>query len=244
MPGPTDQRIYEEAWSAPVGPMLIPSGLWRSLRDRLDGKRLLEIGPGVKPAIPVPGSYFLDLSKASVRKLVRKGGRARQASITQAGFEDGFFGAVFALEILEHVEDDRRALSEIHRMLEPEGLLVLSVPLHMRLWTDLDLLSDHVRRYEPEDLQARLGEAGLSVEQYRPRYAPLLPWAVENPWSISVPVDLYRRYPRTAVTLTYLLGHYPARMIDAVSHPSWTHGPDLAGLERASGVTVVARKAG
>jgi hypothetical protein len=45
------------------------------------------------------------------------------------------------------------------------------------------------------------------------------------------------------VTITYLLGHYPARVVDAATRLSWRRGPGLDGLERASGVTVVARKA-
>ena len=42
--------------------------------------------------------------------------------------EDESFDAFFALHVLNHVADDRRALSEIHRALKPDGIAVLTVP--------------------------------------------------------------------------------------------------------------------
>lgn len=43
-------------------------------------------------------------------------------------FEDEKFDYVFALEILEHVESPTKMLQEIHRVLKPNGVLILSVP--------------------------------------------------------------------------------------------------------------------
>ncbi len=43
-------------------------------------------------------------------------------------FEDDCFDAVVAFEMIEHVEDQGRALDEIRRVLSPEGLLIVSTP--------------------------------------------------------------------------------------------------------------------
>jgi SAM-dependent methyltransferase len=43
-------------------------------------------------------------------------------------FADGSFDAVFLLEVLEHVAAPDRALQEVHRVLRPDGLLVVSTP--------------------------------------------------------------------------------------------------------------------
>src|SRR5262245_9007800 len=43
-------------------------------------------------------------------------------------FDDASFDAVLSIETLEHVEDEMRTLSEMFRVLEPGGVLVVSVP--------------------------------------------------------------------------------------------------------------------
>ncbi|MGO9956853.1 MAG: methyltransferase domain-containing protein, partial [Solirubrobacteraceae bacterium] len=45
-----------------------------------------------------------------------------------SAFEDNSFGAVVAFEMIEHVEDQARVLSEVDRVLEPDGLLIMSTP--------------------------------------------------------------------------------------------------------------------
>ena len=43
-------------------------------------------------------------------------------------FPDGAFAYVFCIEVLEHVPTPYHTLAEIHRVLAPEGVLILSVP--------------------------------------------------------------------------------------------------------------------
>jgi O-antigen biosynthesis protein len=43
-------------------------------------------------------------------------------------FEDGAFEAVVAFEMIEHVDDQQRVLDEIRRVLEPDGILIISTP--------------------------------------------------------------------------------------------------------------------
>ena len=47
---------------------------------------------------------------------------------TRMPFGDGEFDAVLSIETLEHVRSEQQLLSEIHRVLRPDGMLVLSVP--------------------------------------------------------------------------------------------------------------------
>jgi ubiquinone/menaquinone biosynthesis C-methylase UbiE len=47
---------------------------------------------------------------------------------TRMPFRDGEFDAVLSIETLEHVRSEQQLLSEIHRVLRPDGMLVLSVP--------------------------------------------------------------------------------------------------------------------
>ena len=44
----------------------------------------LEIGPGLRPRLPVAGTHFLDLSPIVVERLNQHGGLARHGEITKA----------------------------------------------------------------------------------------------------------------------------------------------------------------
>jgi ubiquinone/menaquinone biosynthesis C-methylase UbiE len=84
---------------------------------------------------------------------------------TRLPFADNHFDVVTMLDVLEHVEDDLAAVSEIHRVLKPGGAFVLSVPAYQKLWSAHDEALHHFRRYEYHDLQSVLRQGGLQVRR-------------------------------------------------------------------------------
>ena len=74
----------------------------------------------------------------------------------------GSFDYLFAFEVLEHVEKDLDALRSWTRFLAPGGRLLASVPAHRRKFGDEDRAVGHHRRYEREELDGLLEDAGLS----------------------------------------------------------------------------------
>lgn len=78
---------------------------------------------------------------------------------------DGRFDTVVCLNVLEHIEDDLAALINMRRALEGTGgRLVLLVPAGRMLYSPLDRGLGHFRRYEPDELRARVEEAGFRIE--------------------------------------------------------------------------------
>jgi glycosyltransferase involved in cell wall biosynthesis len=75
--------------------------------------------------------------------------------------------SIVCLNVLEHIEDDRRVLLELYRAIEPGGVLVVLVPAHPELYSDLDRNLGHYRRYTRELLEQRFREAGFVVEKSR-----------------------------------------------------------------------------
>ena len=52
-----------------------------------------------------------------------------QVDLQDLPFADEIYDFVFASHVLEHIPDDEKAISEIHRILKPNGIAVLPVPL-------------------------------------------------------------------------------------------------------------------
>jgi len=161
-----NRRFYDMLWSGarlvepqrfntwPLVQSLVPTAAQR-----------LEVAPGLRPRLPIEGTQFLDISAPAVAKLRERGARVVLGEVTSLPFADSSFDLVCACDIIEHVEDDDGALSEIQRTLKPGRTTLLSAPLHPPLWTAFDELVGHKRRYDPAHLLSKLARHHLVVER-------------------------------------------------------------------------------
>jgi SAM-dependent methyltransferase len=67
-------------------------------------------------------------------------------------------------DVLEHVENDAALLREVRKALLPGGLIVVTVPAYMFLWSGEDHVSRHLRRYRLPGLVATLDNGGFAVK--------------------------------------------------------------------------------
>jgi SAM-dependent methyltransferase len=92
--------------------------------------------------------------------------------LQRLSFPDGTVDLASCFHVLEHVPDDRGALRELRRVLAPDGVLLLCVPITFGRRETWDFggphpeLNDHCFDYG-EDFPERLAEAGLSGRAYR-----------------------------------------------------------------------------
>jgi SAM-dependent methyltransferase len=151
-----------------------------------DGYRVLEVGCGNGNVLAelervcargeVVGSELFDEGLAHARRRVRC--RLIRADVYTMSFPEPF-DVVGMFDVLEHLSDDVRALRCLRAALTPNGRLVLTVPAHMALWSDVDVFSEHYRRYSPSGLEAVLRESGYEVEyvtQFMAGLYPLMWW--------------------------------------------------------------------
>lgn len=80
-------------------------------------------------------------------------------------FPDDSFDLLTALDVLEHIEDDHRALEEVARVLRPGGVFLATVPAYPWMWGAQDEISHHYRRYTRRELERRILGAGLGLER-------------------------------------------------------------------------------
>ena len=161
-----NRRYYDSLWA---GACLVEPqrfNTWPLVQSLLpQGDSRLEIAPGLRPRLPLDGTHFVDISMPALVKLRGRGASATLSQVTSLPFASNSFDLVCALDIVEHVEDENAALSEISRVAKTGALLLLSVPLHPSRWTSFDDFVGHRRRYEPERLWNKLAEHRLVVER-------------------------------------------------------------------------------
>lgn len=161
-----NQHFYDSLWSDVQ--LIEPSrfNTWPLVQTLATNAPMrLEVGPGMRPRLPIKGTHFADISQPALNNLAKAGGITHQAPIQALPFPDQHFDLICALDIIEHVEDDLGALDELCRVAKPGAVFLLSTPLHPEYWTVFDELVGHHRRYEPQRLAQILAERGLVVEK-------------------------------------------------------------------------------
>jgi len=103
-----------------------------------------------------------DLHPLAMRYCQQRGlQRLVRGDVTRLPFGDSCFDLILALDLMEHVEDDRALLREFRRVAVPGALILLTVPAHPFLWSEHDESLRHYRRYRREPLRRLLAEAGF-----------------------------------------------------------------------------------
>ena len=107
-----------------------------------------------------------DFSPLALQFSRRRGlGNLVGADAMRLPFASEQFDVLIAMDMLEHLQDDCRALDEFFRVLRPGGRLFATVPAYPHLWSEHDIALMHHRRYQRRELRERVIAAGFQVEK-------------------------------------------------------------------------------
>lgn len=135
------------------------------------GSRVLHVSPKGEERL---GRWFRKLSSTYVT--IDKGGpwndfsqgnAITQMDLTRLGFAANSFDFVMCSHVLENIRDDRRAISEIYRVLAPGGIAALQVQIYGDVTQRVEKPSadDYFHVWHPGlDYFARYQEAGFAVQ--------------------------------------------------------------------------------
>ena len=199
-----------------LGPLIHRHPWWRA-RTRLTlellkrlgvnpASRILDAGCGwgtTLEGLEARGYHAVgaDISLRALRTLEKPGRELVELDLTSPlpkGIEP--FDAVLALDVIEHLDDDREAvLPRLGELTKPNGVVVVSVPALPDLFTEFDAIQGHRRRYLPGRLLESFEETGLVVERlfwWGSWMVPLLRRSRGKPRSRvgESAVEIYRRY--------------------------------------------------
>ena len=133
------------------------------------GRNLVEFGR-------LGAAEGVDLFSEAVEFCRRRGlTGVTQAPVEALPFDDGRFELILATDVIEHLDDDLRALRELRRVAAADAHLVLTVPAYEWLWSAHDESMHHRRRYTAARLRAQARASGWepAVETYF--YSAILP---------------------------------------------------------------------
>ena len=120
-------------------------------------------------------AFGIDTSIDAIRFCREKRGlkNVTLASAQKTGFSYDSFDVVCILDVLEHT-DDKKTLKEIHRILKPGGLLLITVPAFNFLWSRWDEVLHHRRRYTKDSLEKILSFTNFEVVKISYMYSFLV----------------------------------------------------------------------
>ncbi len=205
---------------------------WYAERRDLLRRRARDLAPGLALDIGAAGGGNTRVLKALGWKVIaleftREGGqsaRERGLEVVRADAHhlpvaSRAFDLVVALDVLEHLSDDRCAVAEVVRVLKPGGTLIASVPVDPGLWSAHDVAVGHLRRYRRPEFLALLESAGLEVVESRSWMVLLRPLvALHRRRSSGSDLDEPRAVVNTALGLVVRLErHLPVRRAPGVS---------------------------
>jgi ubiquinone/menaquinone biosynthesis C-methylase UbiE len=183
---------YEELWRRL--PDELPPPDWELRRQFLlenveQGDRVLDLGCGAgefTAALAEAGAQPLgvDVAKAAIARARSRHPDLEFRLVPIDGplpLEDNSFDLVWASEVIEHVADTARWLSEVRRVLVPDGRLLLTTPSHGRVRVAVEgierlsePLGDHLHLYTRRSLATVLAEFGFDTITVRSVGGPLL----------------------------------------------------------------------
>ena len=118
-----------------IAPLCV--ALWRSVEakhlSKINLKRpILDIGCGWGEFAEAYGEKIdmgIDIAPRDL-KVAKKGGMYKNLTLADARnlpFKDNTYGSIISISTFEHIEDSQKLLKEMHRLLKPNGILVVTM---------------------------------------------------------------------------------------------------------------------
>src|SRR3989344_1670650 len=170
-------KIEKEHWLMVVRRMIARDNIEINFKKEREKIKILDFGCGSGILVDELARYGyqacgLDVSEEAIKFGLFQGIKNLEViNGYKINFQNNIFDAVFALDVLEHLKDEKLVLDEIKRVLKPGGVFIIMVPAHMFLWGVQDGISHHYRRYTMNSLLKKIeDEKAVSLKVLKKAY--------------------------------------------------------------------------
>jgi dolichyl-phosphate beta-glucosyltransferase len=209
-----------------------------SLERFASSGRCLDIGCGGGAMLLEAGSevpaFGIDLSSQALDHARARGLRGlAKGEASALPFATATFDSVLVLDVLEHHARPEHLLREIKRVLEPGGVLIVTVPAYKWMWSYADHVLGHYRRYTKTRLAEELAGSGFVLERVSYFHSWLLPiaWAFRKLRTIVRSTGSADDFavPRPLNRLLYVVTQLELRLLSRFDMP---FGLSVLGIAR------------
>jgi 2-polyprenyl-3-methyl-5-hydroxy-6-metoxy-1,4-benzoquinol methylase len=133
--------------------------------------RILEIGCGTGHNFPMLEQFghvdAIELDEQARTIAQKRLGRPILTSPLPAldGIADKQFDLVAALDVIEHIDEDKASVAAIATKLKPGGKFIMTVPAHQWMWSAHDTVNHHKRRYSKASLRGLFEGSPLKIDR-------------------------------------------------------------------------------
>lgn len=145
--------------------------LWEKYQTPQGSYKLLDLGCGTgvlqsefENKYKNVTGYGIDVSSDAIKYCKMRG--VKRATLFDGGkypFKNETFDVVTAIDVLEHIPNDEKALKEVYRILKKGGIGIFLVPAHPHLWSTRDVRLHHYRRYTRGELEYKSHISGFQI---------------------------------------------------------------------------------
>lgn len=157
-------KFEREHWWFLARRNILASQIARLARDLPGPARILNVGAATGATSEMLGRFgnvvSVEYEGACCAFARRSGWVFVNASVTDLPFSNATFDLVCAFDVIEHVDDDDRAVREMMRVCKPGGFISVTVPAFRFLWSHHDEVNHHKRRYRIGELERLFRSSG------------------------------------------------------------------------------------
>lgn len=108
--------------------------------------------------------YGVDLSPIATKFCQKRGiENVKIGDVSKLPYKNNSFDLVCLMDVLEHTSKNETVLNEIHRVLKPKGLLLMTLPALPFIYSKHDRIQGHFKRYTKRDIKKLLIKAGFKT---------------------------------------------------------------------------------
>ena len=147
--------------------VLINNLLGMIYKDYKADRLILEIGCGTGYQIPVLEKWGevegSDINLEAVKIAVAGGYDVKVKDLDKDGLSDYKPEIICLFDVLEHIQNDKKAVENIYASLQNNGYLFLTVPAYNFLFSNHDKAMEHYRRYSRKKIVDLLSQSGFQI---------------------------------------------------------------------------------
>ena len=166
-------KKYYDVWHDNKDSDLTNKLKYEAVLNLIDKEPILDVGCGSCNFLKICKdenieAQGIDFSKKAVELAKKEKLKVKIGDAEKIPFKNNIFATVTLLDVLEHVYSPRNALDEVHRVLKPQGELIIVIPNSFSIRTIIlgpDKSEEHINKFDYFTIRPFIENCGFKVKK-------------------------------------------------------------------------------